>query len=97
MTYEPGRGNTLQALDVGAFVAPNGVWMPYLVLEWLEGETLGELIKGRTNTPQPGMSAKPENLALSMTEPRRGAKNAPSRPRLARFPIAFRENTQSLA
>lgn len=56
----------VQALDVGAFVAPNGVWVPYLVLEWLEGETLGELIKGRTTSTQPGMSAAE---AIALLEP----------------------------
>ena len=45
----------VQALDVGAFVTPNGTWVPYLVLEWLEGETLGELLKGRSHKPDAGM------------------------------------------
>ncbi|MRG96452.1 bifunctional serine/threonine-protein kinase/formylglycine-generating enzyme family protein [Polyangium spumosum] len=39
----------VQALDVGAFVTQNGTWVPYLVLEWLEGETLGELIKSQSS------------------------------------------------
>ncbi|TKD02033.1 bifunctional serine/threonine-protein kinase/formylglycine-generating enzyme family protein [Polyangium fumosum] len=39
----------VQALDVGAFVTQNGTWVPYLVLEWLEGETLGELIKNQSS------------------------------------------------
>jgi len=30
----------VQALDVGAAVAPNGAWTPYLVLEWLRGQSL---------------------------------------------------------
>lgn len=30
----------VQALDVGAAVTPNGNWTPYLVLEWLRGESL---------------------------------------------------------
>ncbi|MFT3771700.1 MAG: bifunctional serine/threonine-protein kinase/formylglycine-generating enzyme family protein [Minicystis sp.] len=37
----------VQALDVGAFTTPGGVWVPYLVLEWLEGETLGEHLSKR--------------------------------------------------
>lgn len=37
----------VQALDVGAFTTPNGTWVPYLVMEWLEGETLGEYLKRR--------------------------------------------------
>src|SRR5262245_6746043 len=38
----------VQALDVGAFTTPNGVWVPYLVLEWLEGETLGDHLRKRS-------------------------------------------------
>jgi serine/threonine-protein kinase len=37
----------VQALDVGAFTTEGGDWVPYLVLEWLEGETLAEHLKGR--------------------------------------------------
>src|SRR6476620_6597428 len=29
----------VQALDVGAVTTPAGVWVPFLVLEWLEGQT----------------------------------------------------------
>ncbi len=31
-----------QALDVGTAESPNGIWTPYLVLEWLEGRGLDE-------------------------------------------------------
>jgi serine/threonine-protein kinase len=37
----------VQALDVGAFTTERGVWVPYLVLEWLDGETLAEHLKRR--------------------------------------------------
>ena len=37
----------VQALDVGAVTTPKGQWVPYLVLEWLEGETLAEHLRGR--------------------------------------------------
>jgi formylglycine-generating enzyme required for sulfatase activity/serine/threonine protein kinase len=37
----------VQALDVGAFTTEDGSWVPYLVLEWLEGETLAEHLKAR--------------------------------------------------
>src|SRR5262245_5003887 len=30
----------VQALDVGVATAPSGAWTPYLVMEWLDGETL---------------------------------------------------------
>ena len=56
----------VQALDVGAFVSPNGTWVPYLVLEWLEGETLGELLKGRSQKPDAGMDV---TEAVALLEP----------------------------
>ncbi|HRI64814.1 MAG TPA: serine/threonine-protein kinase, partial [Polyangium sp.] len=56
----------VQALDVGAFVTPNGTWVPYLVLEWLEGETLGELLKGRSQKPDAGMEV---GEAVALLEP----------------------------
>src|SRR3954462_12564593 len=37
----------VQALDVGAFTTEAGVWVPYLVLEWLEGETLADHLHRR--------------------------------------------------
>ena len=37
----------VQALDVGALTAPSGGWVPYLVLEWLDGETLADHLEGR--------------------------------------------------
>ncbi|UQA63302.1 bifunctional serine/threonine-protein kinase/formylglycine-generating enzyme family protein [Polyangium aurulentum] len=56
----------VQALDVGAFVTKSGTWVPYLVLEWLEGETLGELLKRREKEGQRGMSVAE---ALVLLEP----------------------------
>src|SRR5579871_1672474 len=37
----------LQALDVGSFLTPSGARVPYLVLEWLDGWTLGEEMSRR--------------------------------------------------
>src|SRR4051812_3750973 len=37
----------VQALDVGAVTTPSGQWVPYLVLEWLEGETLADHLAAR--------------------------------------------------
>jgi formylglycine-generating enzyme required for sulfatase activity/serine/threonine protein kinase len=34
----------VQALDVGAVITEGGVWVPYLVLEWLEGQTLADYL-----------------------------------------------------
>jgi eukaryotic-like serine/threonine-protein kinase len=45
----------VQALDVGAFTSPSGRWVPYLVLEWLEGQTLGAVLKQREERGEGGM------------------------------------------
>ncbi|HLM74908.1 MAG TPA: protein kinase, partial [Polyangiaceae bacterium] len=37
----------VQALDIGAFTNPEGLWVPYLILEWLEGETLAQYARKR--------------------------------------------------
>lgn len=37
----------VQALDVGGAVSPNGVWTPYLVLEWLDGRPLEDDLEER--------------------------------------------------
>lgn len=34
----------VQARDVGTYTTPEGRWMPYMVLEWLEGRSLEDLI-----------------------------------------------------
>jgi formylglycine-generating enzyme required for sulfatase activity len=36
----------VQARDVGTYTSPDGQWMPYMVLEWLEGKPLDELLEG---------------------------------------------------
>ncbi|NUQ77289.1 MAG: SUMF1/EgtB/PvdO family nonheme iron enzyme [Polyangiaceae bacterium] len=37
----------VQALDIGAFTNAEGLWIPYLILEWLEGETLAQYARKR--------------------------------------------------
>ncbi len=56
----------VQALDVGAFTTPGGQWVPYLVLEWLEGQTLGELLRERIERGEVGM---PLDEAIRLLEP----------------------------
>jgi serine/threonine protein kinase len=46
----------VQALDVGAATSPSGTWTPYLILEWLEGETLEADLKARTKAGTGGRS-----------------------------------------
>ncbi|WP_437967526.1 tetratricopeptide repeat protein [Sorangium sp. So ce260] len=38
----------VQALDVSAATSPEGHWTPYIVMEWLEGETLAQHIDARS-------------------------------------------------
>jgi formylglycine-generating enzyme required for sulfatase activity len=47
--------SVVQALDVGAETAPSGAWTPYLVLEWLRGETLEEYMKRHAREGKAGM------------------------------------------
>jgi formylglycine-generating enzyme required for sulfatase activity len=35
----------VQARDVGTYTSPDGQWMPFMVLEWLEGKPLDELLE----------------------------------------------------
>ena len=56
----------VQALDVGAVTTPAGLWAPYLVLEWLDGETLKEHLASRKRS-----GAGPYSLdgAMALLEP----------------------------
>ncbi|MCA9694363.1 MAG: protein kinase, partial [Myxococcales bacterium] len=45
----------VQARDIGTMTTPTGRWMPYMVLEWLEGQPLGRVLRreaaeGRTRS-----------------------------------------------
>ena len=35
----------VQARDVGTYTSPDGQWMPYMVLEWLDGQALDQLLE----------------------------------------------------
>src|SRR4051794_36891438 len=56
----------VQALDVGAMTTEAGIWVPYLVLEWLEGETLAQFMKKRADAGSPGMTV---GEAVKLLEP----------------------------
>ncbi len=43
----------VQARDVGTYTTPDGRWMPYMVLEWLEGRSLEELIVAESRAGRP--------------------------------------------
>ena len=55
----------VQALDVGAATSPNGTWTPYLVLEWLEGETLEADLKAR----RANVAGRSLGEAIALLEP----------------------------
>ena len=56
----------VQALDVGAAVAPNGGWTPYLVLEWLRGDSLEDYLAKRKKD---GTGKMPLAEAIELLEP----------------------------
>ncbi len=56
----------VQALDVGAIVTPNGQWVPYLVLEWLDGQSLAAFYKERA---EQGSTQMPLREAVDLLEP----------------------------
>jgi serine/threonine protein kinase len=56
----------VQALDVGEVEAPSGDWLPYLVLEWLDGETLAQHLAAR-RVRQAG--PMPIREAIALLEP----------------------------
>ncbi|MEO8799233.1 MAG: serine/threonine-protein kinase, partial [Polyangiaceae bacterium] len=56
----------VQALDVGAAESPNKTWTPYLILEWLEGESLDQELKRRSAEGKGGRSLAD---AMALLEP----------------------------
>jgi eukaryotic-like serine/threonine-protein kinase len=53
----------VQARDVGEYTSPGGQWMPYMVLEWLEGKPLDELLESERVAGLPPWGL-PEVIAL---------------------------------
>ncbi|HEX2674397.1 MAG TPA: protein kinase [Polyangiaceae bacterium] len=48
----------VQALDVGALVSPNKTWTPFIVLEWLDGQSLADNFAERLRTGLGGRTPK---------------------------------------
>jgi serine/threonine-protein kinase len=48
--------NVVRPLHVDVMTAPNGAFVPFLVLEWLEGETLDAIIVGRRAQQKPPLA-----------------------------------------
>jgi len=53
----------VQARDVGTYTSPDGQWMPYMVLEWLEGKPLDELLENERAAGMPAWGL-PEIVSL---------------------------------
>ena len=42
----------VQARDIGTLTTPNGVWLPYMVLEWLDGQPLEDFLGNDDGRPR---------------------------------------------
>jgi eukaryotic-like serine/threonine-protein kinase len=60
----------VQARDVGTFTSPDGQWLPYMVLEWLEGKSL-DLVLWDENSR--GLLPRTLFEALALLDPAVGA------------------------
>src|SRR4051794_31709548 len=56
----------VQARDVGTFTTEGGTWVPYMVLEWLEGRNLETIIDEQRAA---GNAKWPVELAIRVLEP----------------------------
>jgi formylglycine-generating enzyme required for sulfatase activity/serine/threonine protein kinase len=54
----------VQARDVGTYTSPDGQWMPYMVLEWLEGYALDELLEREIRAGAPPWSLQEVHALL---------------------------------
>lgn len=70
----------VQALDVGAVTTPNKQWVPYLVLEWLEGETLAAHMLARRREARGPMALRD---VLALLEPAARALEVAHRQKVA--------------
>ncbi len=56
----------VQARDVGALNLPDGTWIPYMVLEWMDGRSLDALLVEETSRGQP---ARDVPTSVKLLEP----------------------------
>ncbi len=56
----------VQARDVGTYTSPDGQWMPYMVLEWLDGVALDELLERERVAKAPPWSV--EQVITTLTQ-----------------------------
>jgi formylglycine-generating enzyme required for sulfatase activity/serine/threonine protein kinase len=71
LTQLSGRtASIVQARDVGTLVTPSGAWVPYMVLEWLEGMTLEAMLEAeRARLGHDGGAAWPIEKVMALLEP----------------------------
>ncbi|HEY6459521.1 MAG TPA: serine/threonine-protein kinase [Polyangiaceae bacterium] len=72
--------NVVRTIDFGATTAPTGAWVPFAVLEWLEGETLAQELRRRRTQGRQGRTLaeamallEPAARALALAHQRRVA------------------------
>src|SRR5262249_42013214 len=56
----------VQARDVGTFTTKEGDWIPYLVLEWLDGRSLDEILDDEISR---GLPARSLHEVMALLEP----------------------------
>jgi len=71
LTQLSGRtASIVQARDVGTFTTANGAWVPYMVLEWLDGVTLESMLDAeRARLGSAGGAAWPVEKVIALLEP----------------------------
>ncbi len=58
--------NIVRSMDFGATTSPNGLWAPYMVLEWLAGRSLADDLSDRRHR---GMRGRTLDEAFALLEP----------------------------
>ena len=71
LTQLSGRtASIVQARDVGTFTTPSGQWVPYMVLEWLDGKTLEAMLDAdRGRLGRVGGAAWEVEKVIALLEP----------------------------
>lgn len=69
-----------RAIDLGVASSPNGSWTPFLVLEWIEGQTLEEELLARAAQ---GLAPRSAAAAIELLEPAARGLEAAHRERVA--------------
>ena len=71
----------MQARDVGTFTTAKGAWVPYMVLEWLDGKPLESMLEAERARRAVRGAAWPMQKAIALLEPVAAALDARAPPR----------------